>query len=148
LDFNPKLPFDEVSKGDTWKRTAGFSPQQVRGNEGKSAVQRLDYTYTYLGVVESEGRKVHRVVSTMGLDTDAGAYINQLLRRTAEETGLKEARLKLTASITYDLDLSTCKTLKATAESSGEVLIFVTAVPDKPVVHEKFKGRTTMSPKL
>ncbi|MBV6459590.1 MAG: hypothetical protein HONBIEJF_02739 [Fimbriimonadaceae bacterium] len=147
LDFNPKLPFEPVKPGDTWKRTAGFSPQQVKGTEGKSAVQRLDYTYEYKGTMEAAGRKIHRVSATLALDTDAGAYINQLLRRPASETGLKEAKLQLRATIDYDLDLKTCKTLKAVANSEGSVAISVTSVPQGPVVEERLKGTTTLTPK-
>lgn len=147
LDFNPKLPFDAVKPGDTWKRTAGFSPQQVKGAEGKSAVQRLDYTYEYKGVLEEGGKKFHRVTAVLSLDTDAGAYINQLLRRPASETGLKEAKLQLKAMIEFDLDLTTCKTLKAVANSEGSVAISVTSVPQGPVIEERLKGRTTLTPK-
>lgn len=147
LDFNPKLPFDPVKPGDTWKRTAGFSPQQVKGAEGKSAVQRLDYTYEYKGIADSGGKKVHRVTAALALDTDAGAYINQLLRRPASETGLKEAKLQLRATIDYDLDLATCKTLKAVANSEGSVAISVTSVPQGPVIEERLKGTTTLVPK-
>jgi len=147
LDFNPKLPFDPVKPGDTWKRTAGFSPQQVKGTEGKSAVQRLDYTYEYKGAMESNGQKFHRVTATLALDTDAGAYINQLLRKPASETGLKEAKLQLRATIEFDLDIRTCKTVKAVATSEGSVAISIIDVPQGPVLEERLKGTTTLSPK-
>jgi len=64
LDFAPPFPLREVAPGDTWISTVSYEPQKRRGKEGKSTVQRLDYTYTYKGLVNSNGRSVQRVVGS------------------------------------------------------------------------------------
>lgn len=141
LDFNPKLPYDAVKPGETWKRTVGYSPQKL-GTTGKSAVQRLDYVYTYKGLVDVDGEKVQRVSVDLKLDTDVADYINQLYGK--EQTGLRGIKLKLSGTIDFDLDPKTFKTLKAVAESQASVAIEVTDVPDEPVQEQHIKGKTVM----
>lgn len=145
LDFSPKLPFEEVKIGDTWKRTAGYSPQALGGRQGQSAVQRLDYTYEYKGVLEVEGKKVHRVTATLALDTDVGLFVNQLMQAKPEQTGLKAVPLHLKATIEYDLDLATRRTLRANARSEGGFSIVLTQAPDAPVHEERLRGTTRMT---
>lgn len=144
LDFSPKLPFDEVKIGDTWKRTVGYSPQKLRGKGDKVAVQRLDYTFTYRGLVDSDGTKVQRVTADLELKTDLATFIHQTFDLKPSESGLKEIPLSFKATVDYDLDPKTHKTLRASAQSSGEFRIVSTYNPDQPVVEERFKGRTTM----
>ncbi|HVL38823.1 MAG TPA: hypothetical protein VM328_05475 [Fimbriimonadaceae bacterium] len=144
MDFSPRLPFEEVKPGDTWKRTVGYSPQRLKDKSGKSAVQRLDYEYTYVGVVESNKQKVHRVTAVLKLDTDAAEFVNQLLEMKPEQSGLKEIRLQLDAKIEYDLDLATKRTLRAIANSTGGMKVIVTRFPDDPIAEEKIVGRTSM----
>lgn len=144
LDFNPKLPFDEVKVGETWKRTVGYTPQPLAGKPGRSAVQKLDLTYRYAGVVEVGGRKVHRVTAETKLDTDAAEFVNQMLGMSAEESGLKEFRLQLETEIAFDLDLATRRTLKAVAKSRGAIRVQATVTP-RPVYEERLTGETTMT---
>ncbi|MBX7132517.1 MAG: hypothetical protein K1X67_07555, partial [Fimbriimonadaceae bacterium] len=147
LDLSPKLPFEEVKVGETWKKTASYAPQVIKG-KGKSAVQRLDYTYTYEGIVDSEsGKKVHRVKAVLKLDTDVAPFINGLLDMKPEESGLKGMTLKLDQTILWDLDLKTRKTLLAVAESKGESNVVLTQNPNEPYQEIRLKGRTVMTPK-
>ena len=144
LDFNPRLPFDEVKVGDTWKRTVGYSPQKLKGKDGKLAVQRLDYVLTYKGLIQSEGKMVQRVEAVLNLDTDLGTFINQNLETGSEETGIKSIPLKLQASIQFDLDQKFGSTILAQAISKGGFSIILTDEPDDPVASVSLKGRTVM----
>lgn len=144
IDFSPKLPFDEIKPGDTWQKTVGYSPQKIKGKDGKSAVQRLDYTYTYKGIVQAGAKKVHRITASLKLDTDAAPFVNQMMQQEPEESHLKELRLTLDANIDFDLDLSTRKTLRAVATSTGGFKVVVTD-SDEPVQEQRIKGRTTMT---
>lgn len=144
LDFAPRLPFEKLKVGDTWKRTVGYSPQKLKGKDGKTVNQRLDYTYTYKGLVDVAGKKVHRVVGECALDTNLADYVNQLFELKPEETGLKSIPLKFKSKIDFDLDLKTGKTLRADAASEGGFQILITAFPNDPVEEETFKGRTQL----
>lgn len=144
LDFSPRLPFEKLKVGDTWKRTVGYSPQKLKGKSGKTVNQRLDYTYTYKGIVDLNGKKVQRVVAECGLDTNLAEYVNQLLEMKPEDTGLKSIPLKFKARIEFDLDVVTGKTLQANATSEGGFSIMVTDLPNDPVQEETFKGRTEL----
>jgi hypothetical protein len=144
LDFSPRLPFEKLKVGDTWKRTVGYSPQKLKGKSGKTVNQRLDYTYTYKGTVDLNGKKVQRVVAECGLDTNLAEYVNQLLEMRPEDTGLKSIPLKFKAKVEFDLDMVTGKTLQANATSEGGFSIVVTDVPNEPVQEETFKGRTEL----
>jgi len=143
LDLNPKLPFDEVRVGDTWRRTVSYQPRQLAGSN-RQAVQRLDYVYSYDGVVDSNGQKVHRVTAKLNLDTDAAPYINQLYGATARETGLREVKLQLDVEIKFDLDLNTRATLLAAATSKGRYTIGLSAIPDQAYQETLLNGRSTM----
>lgn len=144
LDFNPKLPYDEVKVGETWKRTVGYSPQRLSGEKGKSAVQRLDYVYTYKGMVDTDEGKAHRVAAALSVDTDAAEFINQSLGMKPEESGLKSLKLKLDAAIDFDLAPKTFVTRKAVARSEGLIHLEATVLRDRPLVEIKLKGETTM----
>ncbi len=144
LDFAPRLPFEKLKIGDTWKRTVGYSPQKLKGKDGKTVNQRLDYTYIYKGLVDVNGKKVHRVVGECALDTNLADYVNQLFELKPEESGLKSIPLKFKAKIDFDLDLATGKTLRADAVSEGGFDITITAFPNDPVQEEIFKGRTQL----
>jgi hypothetical protein len=145
LDFAPKFPFDEVKPGDTWKRTVGYSPQKLQGKE-KLAVQRLDYTYTYRGMVDSGQRKVHRVTAELELKTDLATFIHQTFQIKPEQTGLKEVPLAFKGTIAFDLDPKTFRTLRADAESQGEFKVVATFLPNQAAQEVRFKGRTMLRP--
>ena len=151
LDFAPKLPLEPVKVGDTWKRTVGYQPQKLSGKEGKSATQRLDYTYTYLGLGKSEGGKpIVKIQAKLSLNTDLGDFLRtQYEDFSKDNASLKEALanvkmpLKLDATIDFELDPQTKTTLAAYARSEGGFTFSVKA-EDDPVVEENFKGRTTL----
>lgn len=144
LDFAPKLPYDEVKVGDKWKRTVGYSPQKLAGKGGKLAVQRLDYTFEYVGMAETAGKPYHRVTASLELKTDLAEFIHQSFNVKPSETGLKEIPLQLKASVEFDLDPATRKTIAARAQSEGGFSIVITRFPDRPIQEERFKGRATL----
>lgn len=138
LDFSPKFPLGSVKVGDTWKRTVGYQPQKLKG-KGDMAVQRLDYTYTYKGVVDSDGKKVVRVSAALAINSDLAAFATQL---AGEDTGLKELPLRLNSGIDFDLDPKTLKTLSAVATSEGSFKIVLSESPEVPYEEVKMKGQT------
>lgn len=143
LDLAPKLPVEAVSVGDTWKRTVGYSPQKLKGKGGKQAVQRLDYTYTYKGVMDVNGRMIHRIDGDLALDTDLAEFFHQLTELKPQDTGLRAMKMKLKSKIEFDLDYTTRKTLAARATSEGGYSVMTTQSAE-PVSEERLKGRTTM----
>ena len=144
LDLAPKTPFDPVKVGDSWKRTVGYQPQKLQGRGNKQAVQRLDYTFTYKGIVESEGKKVYRVQGVLDLKTDLADFVNQMVEMKSEDTGLKKIPLTLKSTIDFDLDLKTKHTILVQAQTESGFGIFITAYPDEALIEETAKGRTTM----
>ncbi len=144
MDFAPRMSFDEVSVGDTWKKTVGYQPQKLKGKEGKQAVQRLDYTYTYKGLGDLNGKKVQRVDADLKLTTDLGDFVNQAYDLKPEDTGLKSIPLNVTVHIEFALDVNTKRTISAHADTSGGFSILVTAFPDDPIIEQKIKGQTML----
>lgn len=144
MDFSPKMPYDEVAPGATWKRTVGYQPQRTAATGGNTAVQRLDYTFQYDGVAEADGKPVHRITATLKLDTDAAPMLNELVPGGESTTGLKKVELKLEAKIVFDLDLKTMHTLGARAESTGGIKVFITPLGNEPYLEERLKGRTSL----
>ncbi len=142
LDLAPRLPLEEVAPGDTWKRTVGYSPQKIKGEKSKQDVQRLDYTYTYVGIVESRGKRVHRVTAALSLKTDIADFGRQLAGDRGESL-ITKAPITLDASIEYDLDLATRHTLRAVATSRNSVRIFLKGIPN-PIQESRAKGTTTL----
>lgn len=129
LDLAPRLPFDEVKVGDTWKRTVGYSPQKLAGKEGKMATQRLDYTYTYQGLVKSGNTEVHRIVADLSLDTDLAEFMNQSIPESLKNRALvKSLPFKLTSKVLFDLDKKTCHTIKAVANSESSSQIYLSVL--------------------
>jgi hypothetical protein len=143
LDFQPKLEDDEVVPGATWRRTVSYSPQKLKGSN-KMAMQRLDYVYTYVGVVESEGKKVHRVNATLNSKTDLAAFLRDAAPEDETVLQLKEIPFNLDAKIEYDLDLNTRTTIQANATSTGGFKLVLTQFPENPIVEQRVKGRTTL----
>ncbi|MDX2066728.1 MAG: hypothetical protein SFX74_13410 [Fimbriimonadaceae bacterium] len=144
LDFNPKLPLDVVSVGDTWKKTVGFQPQKLRGTANKQAVQRLDCTYTYRGLQTINKKSFQRIDAEISFSNDLGEFLRQMLEDAPEGEFDLKLPVNLRAKIEYFLDPKTMRTLRAVAESEGGFSIMVTSEPD-PVQEQKFRGRTTMS---
>jgi hypothetical protein len=143
LDFSPKLPLDDVKVGETWKTTVSYQPQKLKGKDGKQAVQRLDYTFTYKGVVTVNGKQYQRVNAALDLNTDLGAFVNQVLDAKPEQTGLKDIPLTLKQSIDYDLDMTTKRTMYAKSKAEGGFKINITQIAE-PVQEEKLTGSTEM----
>jgi hypothetical protein len=144
LDFAPKLPVDDVVPGDIWKHTVGYSPQSLASQGGKLAVQRLDYTYTYIGVVQSDGKKVYRVTADLDTSTNLADFYFQATGEDPSGSMLKSLPLNLKSHVDFDLDIKTCETLKAVSSSTGGFSIVLTSHPDQPAEEERFKATTTM----
>ena len=144
LDLAPRLPLDEVKVGDTWKRTVSYQPQKLKSKDNKQVVQRLDYTYTYRGIVQSQGKSVQRVEATLEFSNDLAEFFNQTVESTSEDTGLKKIPLKLSAKINFDLDVKSGKTIYAEANGAGGFQVFTTEDDDDATYEEKYKGRTIL----
>jgi hypothetical protein len=144
IDFQPKLDIREVSKGDSWRRTVSYSPQKLASKDGKMVMQRLDYVYTYDGIVESGGQKVHRVVATLDMKTDLLQFIRDTVDLSKMAVHFNEIGFQLKAKIDFDLDLKTGHTIKADAKSEGGFKIVVTEYPDDPYIEQKLRGHTVL----
>ncbi len=144
LDFSPKLPFDEVKPGDTWKKTVGYSPQKLQGKGNTVAVQRLDYLYTYVGVMASQGKQVHRITADLEVKTDLADFVHQTFEVKSDVTGLKEIPLQFKGRVEFDLDLKTMRTLRAVGTSEGSFKVVATQFPNQPIQEENIKGRTIL----
>ncbi|MDI9641196.1 hypothetical protein QPK87_05930 [Kamptonema cortianum] len=144
LDFNPKMPFEEAKIGDTWQRTVSYQPQTLKGSaDNQQAMQRLDLTYVYDGIVESRGKKVHRVSASYKLDSDAALFINQMMRMKPSESGLEKFPLQIETKLIFDLDLQTRDTLYAESNTKGHWSLKVIGRND-PVVESDFKGKSIL----
>ncbi len=145
LDLNPRTTFDEVKVGDTWKRTFGYTPQKLSsGSKEKQEMQRIDYTYTYKGLTESEGQKVLRVEAVTDVKGDLAAFINGMFNVKADETGLSKIPLTFKGRIEFDLDPKTKHPLAARATSESSFAIWLTTDPLRAVQEAKTKGRSVM----
>ncbi|MBS1728033.1 MAG: hypothetical protein JST51_15045 [Armatimonadetes bacterium] len=144
LDIAPELPIDEVKVGDTWKATVGYSPQKLKGSEGKLAVQRIDYTYTYLGPMkDSEGKDIQRVEAKVKLDTDLTDYAQQIVGGSKASSYLKSVPLTFEGTIRFDLDPKTLHMIKAFAESKGAYSVNAKGA-EQGLLEGRFHGRTTV----
>ncbi|MFQ3588139.1 MAG: hypothetical protein SNJ76_10835, partial [Fimbriimonadaceae bacterium] len=144
LDFAPRLSFEEVRPGDSWKRTVGYSPQKLTGRSERMAVQRLDYTFTYKGIVRSNNVDVHRIQATLDHKTDLAEFIHSTFGVKSEQTGLRAIPMEFKATIDYDLELRTHRTLRAVGNTQGGFGVIVNQFPNQPVEEERFKGRAVL----
>lgn len=143
LDFSPKLPLDEVKVGDTWKKTVSYQPQTLKGKDGKLAVQRLDYTFTYKGPVTVNGKQFYRVSANLDLKSDIGAFMNQMMGMKPAESHLKSIPLALKQEIDYDLDMATKRTVSAKSKAEGGFSINITDT-EEAIQEQKLTGTTDM----
>lgn len=145
LDFSPKLPLTAVKVGDTWQRTIGYQPQKLKGKEGKSAVQRLDYTFTYQGPKVVDGKTILRIQAKLDFKTDLLDYVKSIMEEVGggTKTILSSLPLNLKATIDYDLDPVTRHTLATRATSEGGYGLFLKGDTDA-LVEGRYKGRTDM----
>jgi hypothetical protein len=107
------------------------------------APQRLDYTYTYVGIVDSAGKKVHRVAGELKLDSDIAPFINDLLGMTPARSGLKSLKLKMDAKLEFDLDLETKNTIAGRGTSSGGLVVEITEL-NVPYEEANIRGRARL----
>ncbi|MCW5937463.1 MAG: hypothetical protein KIT11_09175 [Fimbriimonadaceae bacterium] len=143
LDLNPKLPIEPVKPGDTWHKTVGFQPRELKGT-GRQAVQRLDYEYTYNGLETVNGKRIHRVTAKLDLDTDALPWMLQSSGMGREDSDLKALKLRLAATIVFDLDEKTKETLTADARSSGGVVFDFESIEGESDIEIRLTGKSTM----
>lgn len=141
IDLSPKLPLEAVAVGDTWKRTIGYQPQKLSGKEGKAAVQRLDYTFTYLGPKSVNGKQILRIQAKLNLKTDLIDYVKTLFDEVGSTTFITSLPLTLDATIDYDLDPKTRHTLATRATSTGGYGLFIKGESDA-IIEGRLKGRT------
>ena len=144
LDLAPKLPVEPIAPGATWKHTVGYAPQKLKGEAKKQANQRLDYIYTYKGLVANPSGKgkVHRIVAALSLKTDIADFGRQLAGDRAEI--FTKAPVTLDAEIEYDLDPVTRHTIRATATSRNTVQLYVKGFT-APYQESRARGTTTLT---
>ncbi len=126
MDFAPPLSFKPVKPGSVWKKTVGYTPQKL-STTGEQGVRRLDYSYTYQGVVESNGKKVHRIVGEVSQDSDIWPFFLQQYGLRIADTPFASLQLTFKGKLEFDLDLKTLHTLRAKAESTGSTKLTLRA---------------------
>jgi hypothetical protein len=144
MDFAPRLDFQPVKVGDTWKRTVGFQPQKLKGKKGKALVQRIDLTYTYAGTGTLGGKPTVKVQAALDYTADLGDYLNGVVGASSDVTEISTIPVTLHCKLEFDLDPKTLQTLRGTCNSEGGFSIRVTKQLE-PVVEEKLKGETVMT---
>lgn len=143
LDFAPKLPLDEVKVGDTWKKTVGFSPQKLRNDKDKKmAVTRLDYTYTYRGLVEEDGKKYLKITSACSLKTDVNDFLGQLMG-SQENSPMSKAPLTWDAKVEYWLDPVTLHTINIEASSEGKFEMWVKEIKEQAYQESRLRSKAS-----
>jgi len=95
--------------------------------------------------VTSGGKNVHRITADLDVDTDAAPFVNQVLGMKPEQSRLKAVKLQLKATIEFDLDEKTRKTLRADARSTGAIRVDVTDLPHEALMEQRLKGRTLLT---
>ncbi len=143
LDFSPKLRGTKVAVGDTWHKTVGYQPQKLKGKEGKSVVQRLDFTYAYKGVVTINGKKFQRLEASFDHNTDLGEFINDTYDVKSEDTGIKKLPMRLKSKVEFNLDPVTNHAVLAEAQTEGGYEVYATGF-EQPVLEMKLRGTTMM----
>jgi hypothetical protein len=143
LDFAPKLRSTKVAVGDVWQKTVGYQPQKMKGKNGKSVVQRLDFTYTYKGPVTVNGKKFQRVEASYDLDTDLAEFINDTFEVKESDTGIKKLPLRMKSKVLFDLDPVTHHCVLAQAETEGGYEIYASDF-ENAVIEMRLKGHTMM----
>ena len=141
IDFNPKLPFEPVAPGATWKRTVSYTPQSLKGNaSGKQAVQRVDMTYTYVGRKTVGGATVVRIEGALNLDTDVTRFVADSMGLPMDRSPVKSLKVVLHGKILFDLSPADLHTIRASATSNGDYLLMVQRGNQMLQVHQKITG--------
>lgn len=145
IDFNPKLPFEPVAPGATWKKTVNYTPQNLKGDKsGKQAVQRVDMTYTYVGRQTMSGREYVRVRGNLNLDTDMTRYVADSMGVGVGQSPVKGLQVKLNVVVDFDLDPVTLATFRAKAKSNGSYLLQVQRGDRTLQVEQKITGTNSL----
>jgi len=145
LDFSPKLPLEEVKIGDTWQRTVSYQPQKLKDRkDGKNAMQRLDYTFTYLGLVAEKGKSFRKIQAELDLNTDLLQFIVDSFDVDLDELPIKSIPIQMKSSIVFLLDPKTLKTISAKSLSQGSTSTLLKDFPNDPVEETRFKGETNL----
>lgn len=146
LDFMPRLQKTSVKVGDTWQKTFAYQPQKLKGKNGKTVVQRLDFTYVYKGPVTVDGKKFQRVEASYVLDTDLSSFVNDTFDVTSDDTGLKKLPMKLNSKIEFDLDMTTHHCVAARANTVGGFKVVDDESSDEnPAEESELKGHTELT---
>lgn len=138
IDLAPKLPYEPVTIGETWKRTVGFAPQRA-GAGSRVENRRFDITFTYAGPVQRNGRQMLLINGLLKVDGDVAGFINQDSRRGAADSGIREFPLKMESNIAFYLDPKTRHTIEADVTTKGSMRI-VTTQTVTPLMEEVFSG--------
>lgn len=149
FDLGPVLPVHPVESGATWKETVGYAPVTVSegADKGRTLNARIDFTYTFMGESDYQGRKVYHIQGVYKHDADAAKYIEDLLKEARMASPFKEIRLQMEGKVDYYLDKSTCAVIRINAEANGYFGLTVNELPDTPVMEQKIKSRASLTRK-
>ncbi len=149
FDFGPNLPTKAVKIGDTWKETKGYSPKTIvaGADAGKSLMGRIDYLYTYKGIVDKDGKKYELIEGKLVQDADIAPYVSSMMGVSAARSPLKEAKIKFDGTVNYYLDAKTLETVLITATSDGYCNLVLKELEGGPYFEIKFKSKASLTRK-
>lgn len=146
FDFGPNLPAKLVKVGDFWKETKGYSPKTITvgADAGKSLMGRIDYTYTYKGSVEKDGKQFVLIEGKLVQDSDVAPYVAGLMRVPQDRSPIKEAKIKFDGTVNYYLDPKTLETVSISAKSDGYCNLVLKELEGGPYFEMKFKSTASL----
>jgi hypothetical protein len=120
MDFAPKLPDEEVVPGDTWEETVSYQPQRARGTKS-TTVQRLDMTYTYVGLVKVNGKPFEQIKGSVTMDANLKDYIDGAYGIPKAQSPFKSVNVKFQMNSVFNLDPKSLRTVYAEVRSNGNL---------------------------
>lgn len=150
FDFGPNLPAKRVKIGDSWKETKGYSPKTITtgADAGKSLMGRIDYTYTYKGTVEKDGKQFVLIEGKLIHDSDVAPFIAGLMRVPPDRSPIKAAKIRFDGTVNYYLDTKSLETVSISAKSDGYCNVELKELVGGPFFELKFKSTASLIRKL
>lgn len=143
IDLKPELSLDPLSVGSTWQKTVGYQPQQLGGGSTKTAIKRLDVTYTFKGLTTYKGKSYYEIDGSIHLNSDLTNYFRDQYHVTAEQTHVKTIPMNLDTTLKFYLDPQTKQTVLGTVDSTGGMSLTSTDF-DQPLVELKIKSNSSL----
>lgn len=143
IDLKPELSLEPLSVGSTWQKTVGYQPQQIGGGNKKTAIKRLDVTYTFKGLTTYKGKSYYEIDGEIHLNSDLTNYFRDQYHVTADQTHLKAIPMTLDSNLKFYLDPATKQTVLGTVDSSGGMSL-TTTDNDQPLIELKIKSNSNL----